>query len=254
MAAMLWTRRSLVGLLPGLLIWPGGQARADALTGRVLSMDDFGTLFVDGVGEVVLAGLAWPQVSQADHAGQEGAYELLDRARAELTGALLTADPLAYPDRFGRPFVRASMGTDSVQEKLLRLGLARYWPETALQEVDGTWRAAEDDARTGRIGLWRLPAFADANLNAWNGPVGRFIIGRGVVRAVAERRDWTYINFGEDWRRDATIAIARRYRRRFDKINLPALQGQRVEARGFVIWRNGPMLELDDPAALRLIT
>ncbi|WP_454917238.1 thermonuclease family protein [Xanthobacter sediminis] len=69
--------------------------------------------------------------------------------------------------------------------------------------------AAEADARRARRGLWaQKGAVADAGDE---GEMGRrrglYAVAEGRVVAVGVRRERTYLNFGETWRRDFTVII-----------------------------------------------
>lgn len=73
------------------------------------------------------------------------------------------------------------------------------------------------------------------------------------MRDVARVRGTTYLNFGADWRSDFTVMIDARARRRFDHagIDLDALEGREVLARGWIRSRNGPMIEATHPEQLQ---
>lgn len=51
------------------------------------------------------------------------------------------------------------------------------------------------------------------------------------------------MNFAEDWRRDFTIAIARKDLAAFETLDLERLAGSRVRVRGWVEWWNGPVIK-----------
>ena len=68
----------------------------------------------------------------------------------------------------------------------------------------------------------------------------------GVVAAVGEGKSRLYLNFAKDWRSDFTIAVARKDSDalRAEGLNLKSLAGKRLRVRGWVEWRNGPMIEV----------
>jgi hypothetical protein len=64
-----------------------------------------------------------------------------------------------------------------------------------------------------------------------------------------------YLNFGNDWRSDFTISIDRKDVRAFAAagIDLKGLAGKRVRVRGWIEWRNGPMIAATHPEQLELL-
>ena len=65
------------------------------------------------------------------------------------------------------------------------------------------------------------------------------------MRDVATVKGRTYLNFGVNWRSDSTVSVAPRDRRRF--VNGSAkpvdIKGRLVRVRGWLGWRDGPMIE-----------
>ncbi len=108
------------------------------------------------------------------------------------------------------------------------------------------------DQQSGQAG----PVVGAQSLRDLFGARHRFQIVEGTVRAAGVVRGTTYLNFGDDWRRDFTIVISPRARRRFLKSGLPdlgTLSGRRVQVRGWVGLRNGPFIEADHPEQLKLL-
>lgn len=113
---------------------------------------------------------------------------------------------------------------------------------------------AEKGAAIEKIGMWRDFKIINANQPArqyWN---GQFIIAKGVVRDVYRGVSATYLNFGDDWRDDFTIAIPSRSRKKFERGDwmLTDLRNRSVTVRGRVRFYNGPYLELDFPEQLEI--
>jgi hypothetical protein len=77
----------------------------------------------------------------------------------------------------------------------------------------------------------------------------------GTVLAVGEGGGRLYLNFAEDWRRDFTISVDRKDAPAFAAagIDLKALAGKRLRVRGFLAWRNGPMIEASHPEQIELL-
>lgn len=87
-------------------------------------------------------------------------------------------------------------------------------------------------------------------------PHDQFAIVQGLVIEVAEIKGTTYLNFGANWRTDFTIRILKKDLRKFNQgaISLPALKGKKVQIRGWVLNRNGPMIEGTHPAQLQILS
>ena len=69
------------------------------------------------------------------------------------------------------------------------------------------------------------------------------------------RKDWWYLNFGEDWRNDFTVehrqggpAAVRR-----SGFDLFALQGKVIRVRGWMEKLNGPMIEVNHPEQIEIL-
>jgi len=69
------------------------------------------------------------------------------------------------------------------------------------------------------------------------------------VLNVGESSSRLYLNFAGDWRGDFTISIARKDAAAFATAGLdpPTLAGKRLRVRGWLAWRNGPMIEATHP-------
>ena len=175
--------------------------------------------------------LAWVARGQ-DRYGSEIALPWLDHG-ADAPGALLQAD-------------------------LLAAGLAWAWPEAECIDAHDALLQVERAARAARAGLWGdprmalpLPAEGDAP-ESW---LGRPSLWRGTVRRADPKQGWLHCDFGDDWRRDATVSIPARLIRAIKARGLDAetLPGLPVEARGVPIWRFGPAMELWHDAQVQVV-
>ena len=79
--------------------------------------------------------------------------------------------------------------------------------------------------------------------------------GREPCSTWAKGSSWLYLNFAGDWRSDFTISIARKDAAAFAAAGLdpPALAGKHVRVRGWLAWRNGPMIEATHPDQIELL-
>ena len=82
-----------------------------------------------------------------------------------------------------------------------------------------------------------------------------FQIVEGTVVAVARRRNWTYLNFGPDYRLDFTIAVRAGDRQAFkgSDMVLGALAGRRLRVRGWIESWNGPLIKVSHPEQIEVL-
>ena len=165
-------------------------------------------------------------------------------------------------DRHGRAlahvFVTGEGGRLWVQGRLAETGLALVYSFADNRACVAELLAREAAARASRAGLWGEGVFAVADgldLEALVAADHRFRIVEGTVHAAAEARGRVYLNFEADWRRDFTVSVAPRDRRAFDKqgVDLLALAGRRIRVRGWIVRRNGPMIEADHAEQVEMV-
>jgi hypothetical protein len=77
----------------------------------------------------------------------------------------------------------------------------------------------------------------------------------GTVASVGEGGGRIYLNFAKDWRSDFTISVARKDMSAFTTagIDLKGLAGKRLRVRGWVEWRNGPLIEASHPEQIEVL-
>lgn len=183
------------------------------------------------------------------------AWPLADAAKAELVALSAGRAVSLYfggapQDRHGRTLAHLMLeGGTWVQQAMLSRGLARVYTFPDNVSVVDEMLAAEREARNRKIGIWTDPWYRVWPATDTWPKSGTFAIVRGVVANVAQFRDVTYVNFGEDWRDDFTVRIERKHRRAFRKyeFDLATLQGRELEIRGWIHWRNGPMIDATHP-------
>ncbi len=182
-------------------------------------------------------------------------------ARATQTGILsdLHGVPTAFvasteePDRHGRlhGILRLENG-DGLAERLLAAGAGVA--DVSFAPCAARFLAAEAKARAEKRGIWRQSRIW-TNLNAAATGLPDFVLGRGKVASIGRSGRTTYINFGDNFRTDATVRLREALTSALVAAGRPpeSLSGRMVEVRGWARWRNGLDLELDTPAALRLL-
>ncbi len=146
-----------------------------------------------------------------------------------------------------------------LQEALVARGLARVYSFSDNRACVAELLAREKEARAKRLGVWasyvyRIERALDVKR------LGRLIhsyqLVEGTVVAVGEGGGRLYLNFTKDWRSDFTVSVDdRKNASAFAAagIDLKALAGKRLRARGFLAWRNGPTIEATHPEQIELL-
>jgi micrococcal nuclease len=225
-------------LLLALLAPLAGIAAPD--TAIVAQVPDGKTLVLEDDRIVRLAGIETP-----DAAAQAELRRLVQ-------GKTVTLMPIEkQPDRHGRVVALAFDATGhSVQEAMLHAGIA---------VVDGIldnagFLSAEREAEREKRGIWTNPSFVIPAENAAK-CAGQFRIVEGTVQHVAEKKNATYLNFGEDWKTDFTLTVDQQTRTRsFKGFDFKELEGKTIRARGWIYKRNGPMVDLIHPRQIEVLT
>ena len=178
--------------------------------------------------------------------------ELDDSGRAELAvlaqGELVLAPAAPPVDRWGRLRAQVRLaGGPWLQGELVRQGLAvvapaEDVPEARLKEL----LALERDARAGRAGIWAGGAYgpwpaAKVAAEPWH-----YVLAEGRVAKVARAQGFVYLNFGRRWKEDFTLRAEEATAKRLARagIDLMALEGRNVLARGVLFEQDGPMIEI----------
>jgi endonuclease YncB( thermonuclease family) len=142
-----------------------------------------------------------------------------------------------------------------VQGYMIANGLARVLPSRDNTDLFEAMLKAETKARTDKTGLWSdeiyqvlSPQTAVAALYSWG-------IIEGKIHSSALVRNMLYLNFGDNWRDDFTIAVPSSVRRAMMKegLNPQILANKTVRVRGWVQAYNGPYIELNHPAWLEIL-
>lgn len=156
------------------------------------------------------------------------------------------------PDRHGRRHGVLRLGAgDSLGERLLAAGAGLA--DVSFPPCAARFLAAEATARAEKRGIWRQSRIW-TDLNAAAAGLPDFVLGRGRVASVGRSGRTTYINFGRNFRTDATLRIGDKVASALAAAGRPpaSLAGRRIEVRGWATSRNGLDLKIDDPLALRL--
>lgn len=145
------------------------------------------------------------------------------------------------------------------KREMVKAGLARVYSFPDNRACVGDLLASEGEARGKGLGVWGSPVYRIESADDVD-RLGRltqtYQLAEGRVVSVGEGAGRVYLNFARDWKSDFTISVARKDASAFqaEGIDLKALAGKRVRVRGWVIWRNGPMIEATHPEQIVLLT
>lgn len=162
-------------------------------------------------------------------------------------------------DRYGRRLAHLFVDKDGeriwVQGELLRSGHSRAYGLPGSYACMRELLAHEQVAREANAGLWAEAAYAVRPARGTADLVRRrnsYEIVAGNVAKVTTTKSRTYVNFGSDWRRDFTAGIETRVLRANPEWakTLASLEGRRVEVRGWIQYRNGPYIDIEDPSQI----
>ena len=237
--------------------WPdqpadGGQAVVSAV------IDGDTVMLADGR-QLRLAGIAAPKrpLDRPD----DQPWPLADAARSALATLVLGKTVQlgaggAGSDRYGRVVaqLRSADGT-WVEGELLRSGLARVRSTADDRARVGEMLALEGEARAARRGLWADPYYRVRSADEAGDAIGSFQLVEGKARRVATIHGVTYVEFGADWHSDFTVSIAAPARRLLVAAGLApdSLAGRRIRVRGWLRFRNGPLIEATHPEQIELL-
>jgi len=218
---------------------------------------------------LVLFLLLWPTLAQAEQIARvrDGTtVELADGRQLVLLG--ITAPPasatalaglvlqqdvqvatIGPPDRYGRQPARLQLPDQrDVAHEMLAQGAAQIFPPTLRGSSPTLW-AAESTARIAGRGLWQQPTTrlitadeAEKFTNSWR-------VVEGTVMQLTTRGSTTYVNFGTDWKTDFTLRLPSRLALKLKPENWI---GQKIRARGWLAWRNGPEIEVKSATQIEI--
>lgn len=179
-------------------------------------------------------------------------------AEGQLAGMPLEIAPLGEADRWGRRTVLGWSGAALVQQSLVSEGLAAVWGGGVPDGCAEALQTAESAARAQRSGLWGGFAagaglrFAAARPEVLQSRAGRFAIVEGRVESLGKTRDTRYLNFGRHWATDFTVTFNSSIEGQLAAagFDLARIDGSRVRVRGVVLMKNGPHIEVTDPAQI----
>ena len=266
------SRRAVLGSASATLFLMGNAKGLEAAklrrgeTGRVKRVIDGDSFVMESGGEEIsvrLSAIQTPRIRLKSEQAWPFSAESKAALETLISGRGVT---LHYGetkrDRFGRAIAQVySVNSDGqtdlwIQEEMVRLGLARVysWPgDNADMEALYRW---ETEARETQRGIWAHEFYGVRRPDP--DPLAQYVdsvqIVEGIITSTADVRGRVYLNFGADYKTDFTIAIARKNRRAFEGLDPVSLAGARVRVRGWVELINGPMIWVDHPERLEILS
>jgi hypothetical protein len=196
-----------------------------------------------------------PDGSMATEGGERIRLASLDRRTLPIEHAM-KADArfvqLGETDRHGALPGDIYIDGHSLRAELVRDGLARLRPSTLADPCLDRLRDLETAARVNRLGLWNDPRYAIISAddrNAVSAQAGRFVIAIGKVVHVGVRKNRVYLDFGDDWRRDAAAVMDQRMLGSDLAGDPTSLFGRVIEVRGVVRDGSPPHIEVEASGA-----
>lgn len=159
-------------------------------------------------------------------------------------------------DRWGAEYIAPKgEGGLTLQSILVRDGLALIRPDTAFDDQVERLRPLERAARDAGRGFWQASVTWPLAADDAASHEGQYALVRGQVLQAQAARRYTYLNFGAVWRTDFTVRVPNTVAKTLAKqgLDLLALEGRWIEARGFVFDENGPMIEIRHRDALEIV-
>lgn len=145
-----------------------------------------------------------------------------------------------------------------LQGEMVARGMARVYTFADNRRLGATLLEQEKIARAAGLGIWRLAYYRirASEPAALEPDVGSFQLVQGRVAETARVRNWTYLNFGEDYRTDFTISVNRRDLNMFESagLDLLALEGRKVRVRGWLKDFNGPLIQVTQPEQIEILS
>ncbi|MGF1563234.1 MAG: thermonuclease family protein [Geminicoccaceae bacterium] len=156
-------------------------------------------------------------------------------------------------DRYGEVWAVLVSGSGlSLQTHLVDAGLGRVDGFMLADDDVAALLQREDRARSARLGLWQSISLRPQPAHRLHRTPHAFTIIEGRVREVTDTRDFTYLNFTDDWRSDTSVRVPAGDRKAFRAagLDLASLAGVTIRTRGYAFAANGPMIQLDRPVLL----
>jgi len=247
------------GLALGLTL---PAAQAEVFAARVSRVLDGDTVALDSGTHVRLLDIDTPEMARDGHPAQPGAQQARRALAALVEGRTITFQTARDPrDVYGRTLAHAFTPDGGwVNGTLVRDGLAHVYTFAGNALYAPELLAHEDAARAARRGLWAQSRWRVRDAQTCCAPedIGQFMLVEGVVKSAAFVRGGkggrTYLNFGDDWRRDFSVFVDKRDEKWFRAAGIRDIaahyKGRRLRVRGFLQPVNGVLVRVTHPQQL----
>lgn len=210
---------------------------------------DGDTVFLGNDEKVRLIGLDTPELGRDNRPPDPGAVEARDRLRELIaqSNEIMLRPGIDERDKYGRLLAHVYADGRNLQAQLLAEGLAV--PLTIppnLTHLD-CYRQATAGARSAERGLWQLQQYQPRPASSLGGRERGYHVVHGHVQRIGRSRCCVWLNLDDDF----ALRIERDHLALFEDIDFNRLEGQRLEARGYVYRRNDQLrMHLRHPADL----
>lgn len=225
------------------------EAKTVFLAGRVAAIVDGQTFMLDQGDQVRLAGINIPP---------EENDNIIAMLKSLIEGRqvqLISAGP--QRDRWHRLVAQVTRTDDGlwIQGQLVRDGIVRVAGDADHRVMLTTLLHLEDQARQDHAGIWANKDFQPRRATFMPRTTGAFEIVEGTVMAAAIVGGRGYLNFGEDRRRDFTVAAEPEILRAFTKsgVDWQSYQGRKIRVRGHVGFFDGPRIDVTYPEQIEIM-
>ena len=145
-----------------------------------------------------------------------------------------------------------------MQQARLEQGYARVAMRVGDKACADALLGAERAVQAAYRGLWADPNFAPLsakNLPRLQAERGRFALVEGKDLSVRESGATIYVNFGRRWTRDSTVTVLRRLQKALVAAGIEpnTLAGRRIQVRGWIEQRGGPVIAAEAPEQIELL-
>ncbi|MDG1021818.1 MAG: thermonuclease family protein [Emcibacteraceae bacterium] len=232
--------------------------KGEYFSSTVIEIIDGDTVLLANNMEVRLVGLQAPKIAlgRKDFKEWPLGYEAKDVLSKLIIGKEVT---LFYGgrelDRYGRTLAHLFTNDNIwVQGEMLKNGMARVYSFADNRSIVEEMLEEEYQARLQNRGIWGLEFYKIKPQEESGKYTNSFQVISGRIRDVAEVRNNTYLNFGDDYRNDFTIVIPNRVKKMFQErdINLTNFKDKNIFVRGWLKYYNGPSIDLSHPEQLAI--
>lgn len=219
------------------------------------AIDTFGYITLSNQDRVGLANVITAKVMGLDAKYTDYLKTLFN---AELRGKLVTLVELDGSVSHRRMVYPVLEDGQLLQEYLIQRGAVLFFKNNDVYSDEENLRIEglinkEHSARIDKIGIWKSPKLRIMSaVKLAEGPynhTGHFHLIQGSIVDIAERRNASYFNTGEDWLTDTTFFISKSNRKIFGNKygKMMNLEDHNVLIRGWVEKYNGPLVKITDP-------